>query len=86
MKLVLAAILLSSPLVAHAADPAVAAKPIADPDKKICRAEDVTGSLFPKRVCHTRAEWAEIGASRQTAAERYISQKEMSGHALPLPN
>ncbi len=34
-------------------------------DKKICRTEDDTGSIVPKRVCHTKAEWEAINAQTQ---------------------
>lgn len=29
-------------------------------EKKICRTEVATGSIMPKRVCRTAAEWAAI--------------------------
>jgi hypothetical protein len=32
-----------------------------DPNKTVCKTEDTTGTrLGAKRVCHTRAEWAEM--------------------------
>ncbi|MGA9333505.1 MAG: hypothetical protein WBV39_04440 [Rudaea sp.] len=29
-----------------------------DPDGIVCRNQQVTGSRFSKRICHTREEWA----------------------------
>lgn len=42
---------------------AAAAKP-AVKEKKICRTEDDTGSIVPKRTCHTKAEWDAINAEQ----------------------
>ncbi|MGP7794791.1 hypothetical protein [Sphingomonas sp. CLY1604] len=30
------------------------------PEKRVCRSETATGSTIPKRICHTKAEWAQI--------------------------
>ena len=32
-------------------------QPAAKPDKKICRREEVIGSVIPARICLTKAEW-----------------------------
>ena len=34
----------------------------AKPEKKICRQEEVIGSIIPAHICLTRAEWAEFDA------------------------
>jgi hypothetical protein len=35
-----------------------------DPNQTVCKREEVTGSRLPApRECHTRAEWARIGAT-----------------------
>ena len=47
-------------LTMQAATAAPAAKPLANPNKRICRADTDTGSLMAKRICHTRAEWAAM--------------------------
>lgn len=40
-------------------------------EKKICRSEKMTGSLTRvRRVCMTRAEWAEMAESTNRALER----------------
>jgi len=42
------------------AQPASAPADQPSAEKKVCRSVDVTGSIFPKKTCHTRAEWAKI--------------------------
>ena len=32
-------------------------------EKKICRSETSTGSIMPKRTCHTQAEWQKLSGS-----------------------
>ena len=31
-------------------------------EKKVCRSEEVTGSIMPKRICRSRAEWDTYNA------------------------
>ena len=53
-----------------AASPTIAKdkKPV-DPNKKICRQSEVTGSIMPgKSVCHTAAEWTQIDADNNRDA------------------
>ena len=38
-------------------------------EKKICRSVEVTGSIMPKRTCHTKAEWAQIDTANARAVE-----------------
>jgi len=33
---------------------------VADPNKIVCRTEEVVGSKIPKRVCLTRQQWDKI--------------------------
>jgi hypothetical protein len=37
--------------------PAMAQTTSAEPERKICRKEDVVGSRLPKRTCLTQPEW-----------------------------
>ncbi|TXC71252.1 hypothetical protein FSB78_10060 [Sphingomonas ginsenosidivorax] len=55
-----------------AAPPATSTQPAvkAKPPKPLCRKEDVTGSFFPARTCHTKEEWAAIDAANAQNAER----------------
>ena len=62
MRLILLVSLLASSAPALAQETPAAA-PTAKPqeEKKICRMVDATGSILGgKRVCRTKAEWAEI--------------------------
>ena len=64
--------------------PAIAkdAKP-ADPDKKICRHTETTGSILGgKRVCHTKTEWAQIDEVNAQSA-RTFSDQVRSGLGTP---
>lgn len=57
---------ISIPAVALGKD----AKP-SDPNKKICREQGQTGSLFTKRVCYTAAEWAKVDERTTKDAKAY---------------
>ena len=65
-------------MTAAAVAPAYAAKeptsPV-DPDKKICRKQETTGSIMTKRICHTKAEWAQIDKVNGQDAERALSKR-----------
>lgn len=51
------------------ATPPVAAKPVADPEKMVCKTIGETGSrLGGKRECKTRAEWERIAAEAKAKA------------------
>jgi hypothetical protein len=56
-------------------------KPKDDPDKVICRSQPVTGSRFIKRVCHTRAEWAQMDAQVQEMERQMREHSAITGHA-----
>jgi hypothetical protein len=44
-----------------APEPAPTAAPAPVEAKRYCIVETFTGSLLPKRVCHSRAEWLQQG-------------------------
>lgn len=45
-------------------------KPV-DPDKKVCRRDyGTTGSILPKSVCHTVADWKAIDEANRGNAEQ----------------
>jgi hypothetical protein len=69
---VLAAIALAGlPAQARDKPSAAADTATADADKKICRREAAaTGSIMPKRVCHTQAEWDALEAAAASDMER----------------
>ncbi|WP_206244906.1 hypothetical protein [Novosphingobium terrae] len=41
-----------------------AATPAPVKEKRTCRLDDDTSSIVPKRICHTKAEWAAIEAEQ----------------------
>ena len=60
------------------AAPAIAGdkKPV-DPNKKVCRSEETTGSIMPpKRICRTRDEWAAIDQANAQQNEQYRNARE----------
>jgi len=61
---------LSTALYAEAA-PATE-KPVKE--KKICRQEDVTGSIMMQRTCHTKEEWAQIDAANARNAQHLLGR------------
>ena len=53
----------------------------ANPDPKICRQVEVTGSRLSQKECHTASEWAAIqDQGRDSLANR--AQRQLSGHTL----
>jgi hypothetical protein len=81
---VLFAVMLSSAVPAVAQQPTV--PPPSDPapakEKKVCRSEESTGSVFMKRVCHSSAEWSEIDARHAGESVRFREQQR-NGQGTP---
>jgi invasion protein IalB len=51
-----------------------------NPDEVICEKEDETGSrLSTHKICHTRAQWAELRQDDRSATEHAQSQRAMDG-------
>jgi hypothetical protein len=57
---------LAAPQAAQTTTPAPAPVPV---EKPVCRNEVPTGSTLPKRICHTKAQWAAIGAANASQIE-----------------
>jgi hypothetical protein len=53
-------------------------KPEAPKEKKLCRSLEVTGSIMPKRTCHTKAEWAQIDATNAADARQFADRPRPS--------
>lgn len=69
----LAALLCVTPAIAS--EHADAARDKRDPNKMICENQEVIGSrLATKRVCMTRAQWAE-----QQRADRALTERSQTG-------
>lgn len=62
----LIAVVLVTPVAAQNTSGAAATPP---KEKKICRREAVTGSMFPKSTCHTAAEWVRVDQQNSQNAE-----------------
>lgn len=60
----------ASPALAND-DPKSAPEPVKE--KKICKDDSRTGSIMPKRICRTKAEWDEISARSQQDLEKVQS-------------
>lgn len=50
-----------------AGSPAQTAKPVKE--KKICRRQEITGSMLGTSICHTAAQWASIDEQNSQNAE-----------------
>ncbi len=46
-------------------------------EKKICRSENSTGSILPKRTCKTQAEWTATDAANRDVVEQRRNQQTM---------
>ena len=63
---------LPTALYAQAAPAPATEKPVKE--KKICRQEDVTGSIMMARTCHTKEEWAQIDAENARHAQHVLGR------------
>lgn len=54
-----------------AVDPPPAAKKPIDPQQKIvCKTEDFVGSIIPRRICKTKADWDEGAIDAKAALDQ----------------
>jgi predicted secreted protein len=69
-------VILATVAVASFAVPAAAKekKPV-DPNKKICRSEQVTGSIFGRSVCHTATDWQSIDDANRRDVRNFHDKK-----------
>ena len=65
-----ALLVLAGPTLAAARD----GKPV-DPNQRICKAVEATGSRFTKKTCHTRAEWAQLDKAGADAADEAMKTR-----------
>ena len=70
---------MSGPVMAND-DPAGAADP-AKKEKKICKNDAKTGSIMPKRVCRTKAEWDQLSEQGKADLDR-VRDMERSRSAV----
>ena len=52
--------------------PAVAPAPADDPNRVICVKEPQVGTMFTRKVCHTREEWKKLQEDRRRNADRVL--------------
>ena len=73
----MAAVAFSTSLAAQAQDPASQPpKKSLDPNEIVCEKQEVLGSrLATQRICHTRAEWAELKRNDRQDLERIQVQR-----------
>jgi hypothetical protein len=71
--------LADTPTAAPSAAPAVRTS-TADPNEVVCEKQEVIGSrLGRKKVCHTRAEWADLKLQDRQELERAQTRRGMKG-------
>lgn len=68
----------ATPVLAETTQPAAKSE-VATADKKVCRSVATTGSNMRKRMCMTRAEWAQIDGTNGENAERAMDSKRAGG-------
>jgi hypothetical protein len=84
MKKVTLICLLILPAIAQADDTAPAAsRPPPAKTKKICRQEDVLGSIIPAHVCLTKEEWAKLDAYHEKRDQSFIERRKDQFNAMP---
>ena len=70
--------LIAAPAMAQAS--ASAHQKAQDPNEIVCEKQEVTGSrLATRRVCKTRAEWADLKLQDRQEIERIQTQRGMKG-------
>jgi hypothetical protein len=59
----------------------VATAPKADPNEVVCQKQEVVGSrLAVRRICKTRAEWADLQIQDRQEIERVQVRRGMPGN------
>lgn len=54
----------------------------AKPEKKICRMEEVSGSILRKRICLTRAEWKQMEAAYAEREQNLLDQRKLNSNGM----
>ena len=57
--------------------PPAKANVFAEQDKVVCKSETVIGSLLPKRVCRTKAEWDQTTRDSQDLTNDIQTKHQM---------
>ena len=81
---VLAAILIGVPAIAETPRPASPPVKALDPNEVVCEKQEVVGSRLQKRkVCMTRAQWADLRLQDRQDVERVQNNRVPKGESLP---
>jgi hypothetical protein len=84
MKKVALICLLTLPAIARADNTAPpASQPPPAKAKKICRQEDVLGSIIPAHVCLTKEEWATLDAYHEKRDQSFMERRKDHFNAMP---
>ncbi|MDN4631902.1 hypothetical protein QCD71_10280 [Sphingomonas sp. PsM26] len=70
------------PAIAQQAATTPAGGAVKPTDKKVCRSEESTGSVFVKRICHTSTEWSTIDARNSGESARFRDQQRNGSATL----
>ena len=60
-------------------------QPPAKPDKKICRREEVIGSVIPAHICMTKAEWDQLAAHYDERDKSFLVRRS-EAHGVGVLN
>ena len=84
MKILLAigALCLAVPAIADDAAP-TPTKPAKE--KRICRQEQVIGSIIPAHICLTKAQWIEFEKHYADVDQSFIERRKDQFNAIPQP-
>jgi hypothetical protein len=70
---------LAAALLLTGAGDAGPGRPPADPaQRRVCRVQEVLGSITPHRVCRTVSEWAQLDAAQARTTQRNLDH--MNNH------
>ncbi len=81
------ALMMADPPAAPAAPAAAPAKAVqpakpgafADDDKVVCKTIEVTGSLFPKKDCRTKHDWAQLAQDSRDLTNDITTNHQAGG-------
>jgi hypothetical protein len=60
-------------------------QPVSSKERKTCKVEVATGSIMPKRVCHTDAEWEASDAADRNGVDTLRTFERSHPSLPPMP-
>jgi hypothetical protein len=84
IPLAIAALGLTAPILA---DTPAAAPPAPKPvkEKRICRQEQVIGSVIPAHICLTKAQWIEFEKHYEDVDQSFLERRKDQFNAIQKP-